>query len=1110
MKNTIIPVIGTQTSSTSSWTGNIDLPSLYDGLTIAYFLPYNSVSGTSVSLTLTLNDGNQTDPIACYISNGRLGTQYTKGSNIIMTYWSKGSINIDGTVTTNNRWIAHADYNTDVDTDTWRNIKVNGTEVLGTGTGTGALDFINGTNTIVSYNNGVKIDATDEKVKQISSTTNAAYRILFSNSANDDTEINQIKKSSKLQFNPSNCTLTFYNETTTSDDIPITFDFDIKDTETGKTYSTNAYMKWYQDHGTTTSGLNMVIQSGGGMFLGGGEAPNKHYLAKTTDNTDPNNPVHRNYTNEETFITSDSSIHIQSNAGTITNRKGLQINNNLQLVPEQEDVATNNIGSIGTSSYRWANGYFTNINGVAVGDNPSFTDTWTALTGATSSANGSVGYINTVPPKNGYNTKFFRADGSWAIPANTTYTFATGDNNGQIKVTPSGGSAQNINVKGLGDRAFDSTEYLPLTGGIVTGTINIKSSNLDRDGEAPTDDQTGKSLYFLDKDNNGVGRIYTVQRKTNNKKDLFITVYNASGTSNSIGIRILDDGTKSYYLSDPSAFRDALSVSLSNGTITIGENSITPLTSHQSVTDNNPTLSWGAKSKVATIGSTEINVTMPSNPNTNTWRNIKVNGTEKLGTETGTGALNFKDGINTTVTYDSGIQINATDTKVIQSNAVNSGVKPLIMENNAYVLTETSGSNKNIETDYDSTDTTGRVYRTNNIYASPASGRLYLSSTSTPQMYLKYRTLDYTTANNNLSAAQYVGYRILDKNSNVVSMFHLEATTTGLIKTIMRATNYNITTSSTTTGYIGVQVDKNSNVEYLVSHKDKFREAIECIGYKDEEARLRATVGHSCKNLLPITLESGKYTSGGADLTYTVDKAAGTITINGSSRTDTSAINLTLYDDISGTLMSGNLYASGGSTHCGIRAYDHDSSFENKWCRKWDGETTASPSMGEHDSQECQVIAGHHIAYRIRIAAKQTINNEVIKPMFRDGSIIDDTFDPYQTPTDEAKQDKLQEDIFSPSPSDIIISGISNISYFIVNITDNGVTDDGNGNLIFGGSEHIYSVFVSISLLDLNTSKYFSYLNNKYISVSYANNDSLYISTNDNNYELKSIVYFNK
>lgn len=57
---------------------------------------------------------------------------------------------------------------------------------------------------------------------------------------------------------------------------------------------------------------------------------------------------------------------------------------------------------------------------------------------------------------------------------------------------------------------------------------------------------------------------------------------------------------------------------IANGTITLGANTITPLTQHQSVTDNNPTLSWGTKSKVATIGSTAINVTMPSNPNTDT------------------------------------------------------------------------------------------------------------------------------------------------------------------------------------------------------------------------------------------------------------------------------------------------------------------------------------------------------------------------------------------------------------------------------------------------------------------------------------------------------------
>ena len=45
----------------------------------------------------------------------------------------------------------------------------------------------------------------------------------------------------------------------------------------------------------------------------------------------------------------------------------------------------------------------------------------------------------------------------------TTYTFATGDSNGQIKVTPSGGSAQNVSVKGLGSAAYtDSSAYAPV------------------------------------------------------------------------------------------------------------------------------------------------------------------------------------------------------------------------------------------------------------------------------------------------------------------------------------------------------------------------------------------------------------------------------------------------------------------------------------------------------------------------------------------------------------------------------------------------------------------------------------------------------------------------
>ena len=59
---------------------------------------------------------------------------------------------------------------------------------------------------------------------------------------------------------------------------------------------------------------------------------------------------------------------------------------------------------------------------------------------------------------------------------NTTYTLATGDANGQIKVTPSSGSAYNVSVKGLGSRAYDSTTYVPASGGTFTGGVTFNTT----------------------------------------------------------------------------------------------------------------------------------------------------------------------------------------------------------------------------------------------------------------------------------------------------------------------------------------------------------------------------------------------------------------------------------------------------------------------------------------------------------------------------------------------------------------------------------------------------------------------------------------------------------
>lgn len=165
-KTGIYTVIGTQKSSTSSWTGNISVPALYDGLTIMYYLPYASTS-SNVTLKLTLSTGIPTGAISCYYSTSKLTTHYGKGCNIVMTYWSAGSISIDGTATTNNRWIANANY-TDGNTNTWRAIKVNDTQLLGTGTSTGAVNFKSGTNiTISGSNNDIIIAESHPYVRKL-------------------------------------------------------------------------------------------------------------------------------------------------------------------------------------------------------------------------------------------------------------------------------------------------------------------------------------------------------------------------------------------------------------------------------------------------------------------------------------------------------------------------------------------------------------------------------------------------------------------------------------------------------------------------------------------------------------------------------------------------------------------------------------------------------------------------------------------------------------------------------------------------------------------------------------------------------------------------------
>ena len=109
---------------------------------------------------------------------------------------------------------------------------------------------------------------------------------------------------------------------------------------------------------------------------------------------------------------------------------------------------------------------------------------------------------------------------------------------------------------------------------------------------------------------------------------------------------------------------------IANGVITLGSNTITPLTSHQTVTNKGATLSWGTAVTVATIGSTNINVSLPSNPNTNTTYTF-ANGTNGF-----------------TVTPSGGTAQTVTVTPSITNNITGSGTSGYIAKfNGAHTLT---------------------------------------------------------------------------------------------------------------------------------------------------------------------------------------------------------------------------------------------------------------------------------------------------------------------------------------------------------------------------------------------------------------------------------------
>lgn len=105
-------VVGTQTTTTASWTGVASFDTLEDKQQITYWLPQTSAN--DVTLNLTLAGGTTTGAKPVYYSGTtRLGTHYPAGNAIRLTYRKNVTI---GSTTITDGWWADANYNTNDNT----------------------------------------------------------------------------------------------------------------------------------------------------------------------------------------------------------------------------------------------------------------------------------------------------------------------------------------------------------------------------------------------------------------------------------------------------------------------------------------------------------------------------------------------------------------------------------------------------------------------------------------------------------------------------------------------------------------------------------------------------------------------------------------------------------------------------------------------------------------------------------------------------------------------------------------------------------------------------------------------------------------------------------